>query len=242
VSGMRMLKPGLARVMLMLAGAVFLAAGLAVSSPVPGGRSDRGTFVLKLAGHEYGSEKFSIESTADKVTAQSESQLREDPSSQPIRTFSRLVLNPALEPQSYSWSDKGPEKFNLSVDFTAQPAKSVLHRPNGKDDIREFQLPKNVLILDNNVILHYQILIDRFAAAGGGKQTFQAFIPQSATPGALSVQDIGMETIPLGGSPRALHHLVVLSDNAQIDLWVDESNHLQRLYWSAPQIEALRQP
>lgn len=240
--GRRMLKTGLVRVLVILAGGVFLAAQPAPTSPVPGGRSDRGTFVLKLAGHEYGSEKFSIESTENKVTAQSESQLREGSSGQLLRMFSKLVLNPALEPQSYSWSDKGPEKFDLSVDFTSQPAKSVLHRPNGKDDVREFQLPKNILILDNNVILHYQILIDRFVEAGGGKQTFQAFIPQSATPGGLSVQDAGMETIPLGGSQRALRHLVVLSDNAQIELWVDESNRLQRLYWSAPQIEALRQP
>jgi hypothetical protein len=238
----RLVKSVLVRGLAILAGTACLPAQQAPTSPVPGGRSDRGTFVLKLAGNEYGTEKFSLEFTNKLVTAQSESQLREPASGQLIRTSSKLVLDASLNPQSYTWSDKGPEKFDLSVNFTSTPAKSQLHRPSGKDDVREFQLPKNVLILDNNIILHYQILLDRFAAAGGGKQTFQAYIPQSAVPGTLTVQDAGQETILLGGSQRPLRHLVVLSDNAQIDLWVDENSRLQRLYWSAPQIEALRQP
>ena len=237
----RPLKPGLLQGMVILMGAVCLAAQQTPSLPIPGGHSDHGTFILKLAGKEYGTEKFSVESTNKQVVAQSESQLRDGVTGQFIRTNSRLVLDTSLNPQSYTWSDKGPEKFELTVDFSSKPAKSQLHRPNGKDDIREFQLPQDVLILDNNVILHYQILVDKFAQAGGGKQAFQAYIPQSAVPGTLTVQDAGTETIPLGGSPRELHHLVVLSDNAQIDLWVGEDNRLQRLYWSAAQIEALRQ-
>lgn len=212
------------------------------ASPAADPRSDSGTFVLKLAGHEYGTEKFSLDFSGKQVTAQSESQLKDPSSGQMIRTTSKLVLDGSLNPQSYVWSDKGPEKFDLSVSFASVLARSTLHRPNGKDDVREFQLPKNVLVLDNNVTVHYQILLDRFAEAGGGKQVFPAYIPQSALPGTLTVQDAGTETIPLNGSQRQLRHVVVLSDNAQIDLWVDDNNRLQRLYWSAPQIEAVRQP
>lgn len=241
MDGWRFMKIGLLPGMVILIEAVYCVAQQAPTLPVPSARSDHGTFILKLAGNEYGMEKFSIESKNKQVVAQSESQLREGGSGHFIRTNSKLVLDPSLNPQSYTWSDKGPEKFDLNVNFASTPIRSQLHRPNGKDDVREFQLPKDVLILDNNVILHYQILLERFAGAGGGKQTFQAYIPQSAVPGILTVQDAGTETIPLGGSPRALRHLVVLSDNAQIDLWVDENNRLQRLYWSAPQIEALRQ-
>ncbi|HET7842030.1 MAG TPA: hypothetical protein VFM21_10515 [Terriglobia bacterium] len=208
----------------------------------PARGSEQGTFVLKLAGREYGTEKFSIESAEGKLTAQSETQLRDTETGQLIKTVSRLILNTALEPQSYAWSEDGPAKYALSVDFTEGVAKSRLHRPNGSDDVREIHLPRNVAILDNNVLIHYEVLIRRFVETGGGKQTFPAYIPQSATPGTLTVQDAGMETISLGGAQRSLRHLVVLSDNAQIDLWTDGNNRLQRLYWGEPQIEAVRQP
>ena len=237
----RLTQPVLMRSLTLLLAGASAAALAAWASPAANGRSDHGIFVLKLAGHEYGTEKFSVEFTAKQVTAQSESQLHDVGSGQQIRMASKLVLDGSMNPQSYTWSDKGPEKFDLSVNFASVPVRSQLHRPDGKDDVREFQLPRNVLILDNNVIVHYQILLDRYADAGGGKQTFPAYIPQRAVPGTLTVQDAGMETIQLAGSERQLRHLVVLSDNAQIDLWVDEDYRLQRLYWSAPQIEAIRQ-
>jgi hypothetical protein len=230
-----------ARVVIVAAAVCLLVRQAPAATPQQG-LADHGTFVLEMAGKEYGTENFSIESTGKVVTAKTESQLRQGEAGQLIQTSSKLVLDGSLDPQSYSWSARGPRKFDLSVDFTSTPIKSQLHRPDGKVDLREFELAKNVLILDNNVILHYQLLVDRFVEAGGGKQTFQAYIPQSATPGALNVQDAGMETVTLGSVQRSLRHLVVIANNAQIDLWVDGGNHLQRLYWSDPKIEALRQP
>ncbi len=224
----------------IFASTLYFASIPAPSLSAQAGFSDHGTFVLKLAGRQYGSETFSINSTENKITAESTSELRESTGGELIRMVSKLVLDGQLEPLSYAWSANRPEKFDLTVDFTGRRAKSQLRRPGTKDDVREIQLPKNVLILDNNITVHYQILIDKFLEAGGGKQNFQAYIPQQATPGALTVQDAGMETIELAGGKSPLRHLVVLSDNAQIDLWVDAQNRLQRLYWSAPQIEALR--
>jgi hypothetical protein len=60
-------------------------------------------------------------------------------------------------------------------------------------------------------------------------------------PGELTVQDAGMQTLQLAGTSQALRHLVVMTDNAEIDLWADAQGRLQRLYWSAPQLEAVRQ-
>jgi hypothetical protein len=212
-------------------------------SPAAADVTDKGTFVLDLAGHQYGNEKFSIQSVEGKIQAEGETQLREgsDRHTDVITTFSKLVLNSALEPLTYSWSTQKPKKYSLLVDFTAPMARSQLHQPDGKDDIREFQLTRDVVILDNNVIHHYQLLVDRFNRTAGGKQTFKAFIPQAALPGVLTVQDAGLEAIKVAGSSQSLRHLVVISDNANIDLWVDSQARLQRLYWSTPKLEALRQ-
>jgi hypothetical protein len=199
--------------------------------------------VLNLRGHAYGTEKFSIQTVEGKIQAQGETELREGEGGHAslITTFSKLVLNSALEPLTYYWSTKSPKKYNLLVDFTTPLAKSQLHQPDGKDDIREFQLKKDVVVLDNNVIHHYQLLVDRYNRTAGGKQTFDAFIPQAALPGLLTVQDAGMDSIKLAGKEQSLRHLIVVTDNAQIDLWVDGQGRLQRLYWSEPEVEALRQ-
>jgi hypothetical protein len=235
---------------LLIGASVFCGAkdwGRAQTSPsetAKAGIADQGTFVLNLAGKQVGSEQFSIKSVGDRVQAEGETQMQEEGGRHPnlIVTYSKLILDSALNPQLYTWSTKGPKKYNLFVDFTTPLAKCQLHQPDGKDDIREFQLAKNVVILDNNVIHHYQLLLDRYNRTAGGKQLFNAFIPQAALPGELTVQDAGMENIQLAGKAQSLRHLVVSTDNAQIDLWQDAEGRLVRLYWSSAKLEALREP
>ena len=230
--------------MALIPGSIISAGAQDTSPPAtPNDIPDQGTFILNRAGKQYGSEKFSIQSAAGKVQAEGETQLREEGGAHApeITTYSKLILDSNLHPQLYTWSTKGSKRYNLFVDFTGPLAKSQLHQPEGKDDIREFQLTKDVVVLDNNVIHHYQLLVDRYNRTPGGKQTFKAFIPQAAVPGELTVQDAGFENVELTGSAQSLRHLVVTTDNAEIDLWVDTQGRLQRLYWSAPQLEALRQ-
>jgi hypothetical protein len=213
------------------------------ATTTPAALDDQGTFVLNRAGKQFGTEKFSIKSLEGKIQAEGETQLREEEGSHSplITTFSKLILDSKLHPQLYTWSTKAPKTYNLFVDFTTPLAKCQLHQPGGKDDIREFQLTKDVVVLDNNVIHHYQLLVDRYERTPGGKQAFKAFIPQAAMPGELTVQDAGLQPLKLVGTEQLLRHLVVVTDNAEIDLWVDAQGRLQRLYWSAPQLEALRQ-
>ena len=214
------------------------------NSPATPSVDDHGTFVLSASGRKFGTEKFSIRSSQDKIEAEAEIQLSESDSGHTasIQTYPKLVLDRNLIPQTYLWSTKGPQQYNLVVDFTGDIAKSQLHRPDGKDDIREFNLPKDVVVLDNNVIHHYQLLAGRFFQASGGKQAFQAYIPQDAVPGLVTVQDAGMESIDFRGKPETFRHLVVLTDNAEIDMWLDAQNHLQRLLFPSAKGEAVRQP
>lgn len=213
-----------------------------IPSP-PADLNDQGTFVLALAGRDYGTEKFNIRAFSDKIEAEAEIQLRDsqDGHSIALQTFPKLVLDSQLHPRTYTWSLKGMKGFHLLVDFTGALAKSQLHLSDGKDDIREFQLPRDVIVLDNNVIHHYQLLVDRYYQTSGGKQAFNAYIPQEAVPGVLTVQDAGMEMVDLKGRRGMLRHLVVLTDNAEIDLWADAQRKLQRLLMATVQLEALRQ-
>jgi hypothetical protein len=204
---------------------------------------DSGTFEFSLGGKKYGIETFRIQSKENSITADAEVRLLQDLAGNPvsIQTFPKLVLDSNFHPKTYTWSLKGLQKYNLAVDFTGSRVKSQLHLPDGKDDIREFQLTKDVVVLDNNVICLYELLVQRYALTEGGKQAFQAYLPQEATPGVLTLQDAGTENVDIAGEKRDLQHLVLLTDNAQIDLWADAQHRLQRLMVSESKLEAIRQ-
>jgi hypothetical protein len=215
------------------------------SSPASGasGPDDRGAYLVSFGGHPLGTEKFEIQLSGDKIVATAEIRLKYDQGGQTLELDTRpqLVLTPQFQPQTYSVAEKGSHPYRLQVDFRSSPAKSLLRLAASKhDDERDFELAKDVVVLDDNVIHHYQILVDRFRLKPDPKQTFSAYIPQEALPGVLSVQAIGMEELQIAGQKENLQHLVVTTDNAQIDLWVDAQHHLQRVLNSPLQLEAVR--
>lgn len=204
---------------------------------------DRGIFTIIFAGHPIGTEKFTIRSSADKIEAEAEIQLRAGQGARPVEVKNnpQLVLNSNLEPQTYTINQKGAQEFHLEVNFRASPAVSRLRLAGSKeDDERDFVLPNDVVVLDNNVVHHYQLLVDRFALKPDKTQTFNAYVPQDALPGVLTVEEAGNEEVELEGQKVTLRHLTVSAELARIDLWVDAHQHLQRLYNSAVQLEAIR--
>ena len=205
--------------------------------------NDQGSFAISFGGHPLGTEKFNIRSSPNKIEADAEIELKTDQGGQTVdlKTNPRLILTPQFEPQTYEVSRKGAQPFHLEVDFRASPAKSRLRLPTSKqDDERDFVLPRDVVILDDNVVHHYQLLVDRFALKPEKKQAFKAYIPQEALPGDLIVEEVGTEEVELAGQKETLRHLIVGADLAQIDLWVDAQNHLQRVLIPAMQLEAIR--
>jgi hypothetical protein len=209
----------------------------------PADLNDQGTFTISLAGRPLGKEKFKIKSSPDKIAAEAEIEMRveQGPQTVNLKTNPQLVLTPQLEPQTYTVIQKGSPAFHLEVDFHVSPAKSVLRLAASKeDDVRDFTLTKDVVILDDNVIHHYQLLVDRFVMKPDNPQTFSAYTPQEALPGTISVQDVGTEGVEFAGRKETLRHLVVTSELTRIDLWVDAQQHLQRLVMSAVQLEAVR--
>jgi hypothetical protein len=141
---------------------------------------------------------------------------------------------------TYTWNQKGAQSSELAIDFRSSPVQTRYRTVTGEDDQRDFELPKDVVVLDHNVVHHYQLLAARFRAGGGGKQSFSAFIPQEALPGALTVEDAGEEDIAINGRQVKLAHLVVTTELARIELWVDGRSQLQRMSVPAAQFEAVR--
>jgi len=211
------------------------------ASPTPD-MSDQGVFQISLGGSIVGSEKFAIRYTPDKIEAQAEVHLhlQQDGKTIDMKTFPVLVLDPQFHPLTYSWRQKGAQSSQLDVDFRSSPARSHYRTVGGGEEMRDFVLPQDVVVLDDNVVHHYQLVVDRYFGTSGGKQTFQAFIPQEALPGTLEVQDTGTETTTVGNSTIKLRHLLVTTEITHIDLWADGQQRLQRVSIPDEHLEAVR--
>ena len=155
--------------------------------------NDHGTFEIFAAGKNIGTETFEIRVREDQIEAQGNVhlQVEQNGKSVEVRTSSNLLLDPHLDPLSYTWSQKGTQSSQLSVDFRTQPAHVRYKTVKGQDDQRDFHLEKDVVVLDDNVLHQYQLAVARYDAAKAGKQTFRAFIPQEAMPGMITLNSLG---------------------------------------------------
>jgi hypothetical protein len=210
--------------------------------PPPVNVDDGGVFVISLAGRPVGSEHFTIHSSLGRVEARGEIRLdiEQNAKAVSVQSFPNLVLDSQLHPLTYAWNQRGPQSSRLEVDFRGAFAKARYTTISGSEDDRDFALPPDVMVLDDNVIHHYELMIARFLAMGGGKQTFHVFVPQEALPSVLTMEDMGNAAGGSGAAAANLRHLLITTDVTHIDLWVGEQQQLERVSVPTAQLEASR--
>jgi hypothetical protein len=203
---------------------------------------DEGVFLISLAGRPVGSESFKIHSSSGKVEARGEIRFRIEQNGKTVgvQSFPDLVMDSQLRPVTYTWSQKGSQSSRLEADFRGKLARVRYMTVNGNEDDRDFELPPDVVVLDDNVVHHYQLITARYLAMGGGKQTFRVFVPQEALPSLLTVEDVGDAAGTTAGATAKLRHLQITTDVTHVDLWLDAQQHLERVSVPATQLEALR--
>jgi hypothetical protein len=224
--------------------------GLPVASPLRGQTSrvaapdlsDQGTFEIFSAGKSIGSETFQIRSRSDRIEASGEGHLKveQDGKKFEVQTTSNLVLDAALDPLTYSWSQKGTQSSQLSIDFRSKLAHARYKQVNGQDDRRDFRLDKDVIVLDDNVVHHYELALARYDEAKRGIQVFRGFIPQEALPGVITLNFVGREPVNVNGEKVTLRHFLLTAELAQINLWADDRGHLQLVSSMDTQFQAVR--
>lgn len=235
------------RVVFFTLGLTLLVAGLSTKFPIAQTAAtatvaDEGSFDVLVGGQSVGTERFRIREQRDRIEAESQSDLRvvQDGKAQQFQVTAKLTMASDLRPLTYFWSQKGPYNSKIEADFRSSPAKLRYKTISGDDDDREFELPPTTVILDDNVLHHYQLVVARYRRTAGGRQAFQAFVPQGALPGVLIVESQGRQQLDFGGGPRQLERLAVSTDLLQIDVWVDEQGRVQRLRAPAANLEAVR--
>jgi len=230
--------------MLAVVATLAAASPLAAQAPSPGppDLTDHGTFEIFADGKSIGTETFEIRVRSGQIEAQGNDhlQLTQNGKSLEVRTSSNLLLDPQFDPLSYTWNQKGAQSSQLSVDFRSKPVHVRYKTVNGQDDRRDFTLDKDVVVLDDNAIYHYQLAIDRYDQAKGGTQTFRAFVPQEALPGTISLSFVGPEPVTVNGEKLTLRHFQLSTELAQISLWIDDQGHLQVVSAPDAQFQAVR--
>ena len=214
----------------------------AAGSPAPVNVEDQGVFVISMAGRPIGSETFRIHSSPGRIEARGEIRLNLEKNGKTVsvQSFPDLVADSQLRPLTYTWRLHGPQSSRLEVDFRTRPAKVRYHTISGNEDDRDFDLTPDVVVLDDNVIHHFQLIAARLQAMGGGKQTLRVFVPQEALPSLMTVEDLGVASTPDSSAETGLRHLLITTDVTHVDLWVDDKLHVQRVSVPAAQLEALR--
>lgn len=228
--------------------AVLIIVGCLAVSPCTGSSagqpiSDDGSFLISVDGKPAGTEKFAVHSSKDKVEVKVQTSLsvEQNGNQVTVESSSNLVLDGEFQPQTYSWKQRGAKSSGMEIDFRSSPAAAKYHTVDGKADNRQIALPKDFVVLDDNVLTDYEILLERYERTAGGNQVITAFIPQEALPGRITVNKAGEESIDIGNRKIKATHYTATTDLAAIDLWADSRGRLLRISCPAGQWSAVRQ-
>jgi len=114
----------------------------------------------------------------------------------------------------------------IEVSFSADSAQmAVTFGLKGKPKLATLPWSKEGLLLDNNLMDHWQLLAFRYDYARGGEQSFTALVPQVGQQLPVKVVLVASEKAELkGGKIRAIHLEAKLA-TISVDMWVDEKTH-----------------
>lgn len=223
----------------MICGAVSAAFCKKSFAQAPAFHDDHGTFIVALNGERVGTERFEIHARDAQVEARAETTLTVNGTR--FETSSNFTLNAGLNPLTYRWNQTAPQRSSLQIDFGSGGVRARYNTVRGRRDTRQFDLPSDSIILDDNAVYQYEIAIMRYNRTSGGTQTFHALIPQEGLPGIITLASVGTEAIAIGNKQESCRHLILTTDMARVDLWVDPEQHLQKMEIAASSLIAMRE-
>ena len=178
----------------------------AQESPPPTFSRDEGVYVVYRKGQVVASEEFRIVARGRTIEAQGKTEITNpaNPSQKLPKTTAKLALDSSWNLSSYKWRQTGRAQSRIDMTFNVNLIEVRIKWAGSKSQHRKFVLPANIVILDNNFMHHFALLLYRYDMARGGSQVFQIFVPQEVRPGLITVEFLGAETIELGGQSVSL--------------------------------------
>lgn len=205
---------------------------------------DEGVYVVYRNGQVTANEKFRIVARGRTIEAKGETVVT-NPANSSLKlpkSTAELTLDSSWNLSSYKWRQTGLKRSRIDLTFNGNLIEARVRRAGAKSQLRKFVLPANIVILDNNFMHHFALLLYRYDGARGGNQIFQVFVPQEVRPGLITIQFLGTETIELDGQSILLGRYKVQTETLALDVWADENRQLRRLSFPAEGVEVIRQP
>jgi hypothetical protein len=240
-------RPGLplAALLLMALGILFLetqsAPGAAEkNAPFPQAAvfvPDKGKLRILLDGQPVAAEEFDIAPSGGNWTARGSVEIKAA-NVAPVRVSATMRLASDGAPQSYEWTSQAEKKNGAHILFENGVAKITLEMQGARPFQQEmnFGTPK-VAILDNNLYHHYAILARVYDWSKGGSQTFPVLIPQDLTPGSITVDSAGAQTI----EGKSYTGLRVSTADLEVLVFLDASHRLMRLEVPSAKVTVVRE-
>ncbi|MDQ1406917.1 MAG: hypothetical protein QOG55_2546 [Acidobacteriaceae bacterium] len=226
----------------MVLGCVISALVVANGGAAAGGASvfspDKGRLVIQLNGETIGSEQFELTQTGNNWLAKGTTELKVPGTTPATSVSGTLMLQPDGAPISYEWTSRADKTNGAHVVFSNGTAKITLQmqgaRPFEQD--LSFNVPV-IAILDNNLYHQYALLAKLYDWSKRGAQTFPVLIPQDLTPGTISVEATGPQTV----DGKAYEGLRVTTADLEVMVLLDSNHRLMRLEVPSAKVSVVRQ-
>lgn len=195
---------------------------------------DKGSFKVLVNGQQVGKEEFEISQNGGDWFAHGTSEVQSPDGT--VHISGTLQFHADGIPVHYQWSTEGKKKAAAAISFSNLTATIETQMEGAKPYTQQFTFNSSpIAVLDNNLYHQYAVLAHFYDRDKKGPQTFSVLVPQSLTPGTVTVDSLGMQDV----SGKKLEELTVKTADLEIDLYLDNGK-LMRLVAPGSNAEIVR--
>jgi hypothetical protein len=196
---------------------------------------DRGTLKIQLDGQPAGSEEFEIKESGGEWTARGTAEVVDEKGGS-AKVTGKMTLAPDGALLRYEWTASSPRKEAGTVVFEGTVAKMERKLEGAAPFSQEFHFnAPPVVILDNNLLHHYEILARLYDWEHKEPKTYSVLIPQEGTPGTITAEYAGQQVV----DERKLDVLRVRTTDLEIDLYCDPGRGERLVRLEVPSAKAV---
>lgn len=200
---------------------------------------DKGKYRVMVGGQAAGVEEFQISRAGNDWVARGSVEIPSPGGTSKLTGRLRLTAEGAPMNYDFEWSPQGGKGISAAIAFEGGTARMEARSEGAQPFSQEFKFETPwVVVLDNNLYHHYNILARLYDWEKKGPQTFPVLIPQDQTPGTITVEWVGAQAV----DGKKLDSLRVRSADLEIELYVDASRKVQRIAVPAANAEVVREP
>jgi hypothetical protein len=178
--------------------------------------ADKGKFRIMAGGEQVGKEEFEISQSGANWIARGTSDAKTAEGT--VHVTGTLEMQADGTPMRYEWSTQGSKKASASITFSGATATIDLRVEGARPFTQQFTFNSpQIAILDNNLYHQYAVLARLYDWNKKGVQTFSVLVPQEMTPGSVTVESLGQQTV----EGKKLDELRVKTEDLELDVYLE---------------------